>query len=284
MQAITCLELRIDGDSLDEVAFLQLIESQNTLGSSLETDYDSGTEVRIAWFDLNDSISLEEQRARLAGGALLLGAKPNQVKISLLGDDWATAWQKHWKAMPVGQSLWVRPSFCDAPSDDRIDIVLDPGMAFGTGTHPTTYLCLEAVERYCLAHTPSSVLDMGAGSGLLAITAGRLGAQDIHAIDYDPVAVEACSVNATINGVSLTSALGDTAPQRQFELVVANILAGPLLGLAEGLSKCVEKHLILSGLLESQVALNIRTYEAYGLKHLRTDIRGEWASVEYIAK
>jgi len=282
MQVITCLELRIDGSIVDEYSFSQLAESQNTLGTSIETDYDSKLETHIAWFSLSEEISLEEQRARLAAGSLLLGAKPEQVKITLLGDDWETAWQKYWKAMPVGQSLWVRPSFCDAPRDNRIDIVLDPGMAFGTGTHPTTYLCLEAIERYCLQYTPESVLDMGAGSGLLAITAGKLGATDIHAIDYDPISVEASRVNAEINHIQLTSTLGDTPPNRTFELVIANILAGPLLGMAEALSQCVGKQLILSGLLESQVALNIRTYEALGLKHLRTCIKGDWASVEFI--
>jgi ribosomal protein L11 methyltransferase len=281
MQATTCLELRIDGSAVSEAAFAQLSESQNTLGTSIETDYDTKIETYIAWFSLSEEFSLEEQRARLAAGALLIGAVPEQVKITLLGDDWETAWQKYWKAMPVGEKLWVRPSFCDAPTDGRIDIVLDPGMAFGTGTHPTTYLCLEAIERYCLQYTPKSVLDMGAGSGLLAIVAGKLGAADIHAIDYDPISVEASLVNAKINHVELTSTLGDTPPARTFELVVANILAGPLLGMAETLVKCVGKRLILSGLLESQVALNIRSYEAEGLQHAQTHIMGDWACVEF---
>ncbi len=278
----TCLELRIDGEAADELAFARLAESQNTLGTSLETDYDSKQETRIAWFALNDEISLEEQRARLAAGALLIGAAPAQIKITLLGDDWETAWQKHWKAMPVGEKLWVRPSFCDAPTDGRIDIVLDPGMAFGTGTHPTTYLCLEAIERYCMQYAPESVLDMGAGSGLLAITAGKMGAKNIIAIDYDPLSVEACEVNAKINHIQLQSILDDTPPQKSFELVVANILAGPLLGMVDTLSASVGKHLILSGLLAHQVPLNIRTYESAGLQHQHTHIMGEWASVEFI--
>ncbi|MDQ6967576.1 MAG: 50S ribosomal protein L11 methyltransferase [Mariprofundaceae bacterium] len=282
MQATTCLELRIDGNAVDETAFAQLAESQNTLGTSIETDYDSKIETYVAWFSLSDEFCLDEQRARLAAGALLLGATPKQVKITLLGDDWETAWQKHWQAMPVGKTLWVRPSFCEAPSDGRIDVVLDPGMAFGTGTHPTTYLCLEAIERYCMQHAPKSVLDMGAGSGLLAIVAGKLGAIDIHAIDYDPISVEASSVNARINHVELTSTLGDTPPTRSFELVIANILAGPLLGMASPLTKSVGKHLILSGLLASQVAVNIRTYEAEGLRHAQTHSMGDWACVEFI--
>ncbi|MDQ6952040.1 MAG: 50S ribosomal protein L11 methyltransferase [Mariprofundaceae bacterium] len=283
MQAITCLELRISGKAVDETRFLQLAESLQTLGTSIETDYDSQQETHLAWFALDDAMGLEEQRARLAAGALLSGAMPEQVSITLLGDDWETAWQKYWKAMPVGEKLWVRPSFCDAPTDGRVDIVLDPGMAFGTGTHPTTFLCLEAIESYCLQHIPESVLDMGAGSGLLAITAGKLGAKDIHAIDYDPISVEACGANAKINGIRLISTLGDIPPKRKFELVVANILSGPLLGMAESLTPCVGKHLILSGLLEGQVPLNIRTYETLGLTHIATHIMGDWAAVEYKA-
>ena len=282
MQATTCLELRVDGRAMDEEVFLQLAESQNSLGTSIETDYDSKLETHIAWFSLSDDISLEEQRARLAAAALLMGARPEQVTISLLGDDWATAWQKHWKAMAVGEKLWVRPSFCEEAPAQRLDIVLDPGMAFGTGTHPTTYLCLEAIECYCLQQPPKSVLDMGAGSGLLAIAAGKLGATDIYAVDYDPVSVEACKTNAAINGIDIQTELGDTPPKRSFELVAANILAGPLLGMAESLAKCVGKRLILSGLLESQVALNIRTYEAEGLQHAKTHIMGDWACVEFI--
>ena len=281
MQEITCLELRLDGVSMPEEQFLDLAERMNALGTSLETDYDSKQETWIAWFALSEEISPEEQRARLAAAALLFGATPEQVQIGLLSDDWETAWQKYWKAMPVGETLWVRPSFCDAPEDARVDIVLDPGMAFGTGTHPTTYLCLEAIERYCLAQVPESMLDMGAGSGLLAIAAAKLGAKDISAVDYDPISVEACGVNAGINHVQIAASLGDTPPNRSFELVVANILAGPLLGLAESLAACTEKHLILSGLLDTQVDLNIRTYEALGLKHVATHQMGDWACTEY---
>ncbi|MDQ6973488.1 MAG: 50S ribosomal protein L11 methyltransferase [Mariprofundaceae bacterium] len=283
MQAITCLELRISGESVDEARFSRLAESLDSLGTSIETDYDSQRETHIAWFAINEDMGLEEQRARLAVGARLSGAEAEQTHITLLGDDWATAWQKYWQAMPVGEKLWVRPSFCDAPKDNRIDIVLDPGMAFGTGTHPTTFLCLEAIERYCRQHSPESVLDMGAGSGLLAIAAGKLGANDIQAVDYDPISVAASEVNANINSVRLIATLGDMPPQRKFELVVANILAGPLLGMVEPLTACVGKHLILSGLLKSQVALNIRTYESFGLTHTATHTMGDWAAVEYKA-
>ena len=214
--------------------------------------------------------------------AKVLGAKEGQFSVTTLNDDWETAWQKNWVAMPIGQSLCVRPSFCDALPDRAIDVVLDPGMAFGTGTHPTTFLCLEAIENYCLQHPPQSLLDMGAGSGLLAIAAGKMGAKDIHAVDYDPISVEASDVNAAINDVELISSLGDTPPERKFELVVANILAGPLLDMSDKLAASTATHLILSGLLTTQVPSIIQAYEQAGLSHKKTSTKNEWAAVEFI--
>jgi len=280
MQNVTCIELKIAANVVSEQAFSQLMSTFNAIGGAEETDFDSGVVTRIAWFEAGDN--LEEQHLRLQTASLLLGAQVADLTITTLSDDWETAWQKNWQSMPVGQSLCIRPSFCAALPDRAIDVVLDPGMAFGTGTHPTTYLCLEAVERYCIQQTPSSVLDMGAGSGLLAITAGKLGAKDIHAIDYDPISVEASQVNADMNAVALTATLGDTPPARQFELVVANILAGPLHDMATTLAASVAKHLILSGLLIEQVPAIIASYEKSGVKHKATHTMKEWAAVEFV--
>ena len=278
MQALKCLELKIDGVAMDEEAFTSLAESQHALGLSLESDFDSGVETHVAWFEVAEDEQL--QRAQLSAAALLAGAKSSQVALKMLGDDWETAWQKNWHAMPVGKHLCVRPSFCEPLSGEFIDIVLDPGMAFGTGQHATTKLCLEAIERLCEALVPETVLDMGAGSGLLAIAAGKLGAKGIIAIDNDPISVEASRVNAEINGVELESLLDDTPPAQQFDLVVANILAGPLIEMASKLSKCVGSHLILSGLLREQVESVSQAYIDAGMHLLRTDAMEEWASVE----
>ncbi len=279
MQNVTCVELRMDAEVVDEQSFSQLMQVFSALGGSEETRPDGSHGQRIAWFEVAQNP--QEQQLRLQTAAELLGATTGQYSIHLLNDDWETAWQKNWSAMAIGQSLCVRPSFCDPLPDRAIDIVLDPGMAFGTGTHPTTFLCLEAIENYCLNQAPQSLLDMGAGSGLLAIAAGKMGAKDIHAIDYDPISVEATEVNAEINHVELTSTLGDTPPAGKFELVVANILAGPLLDMAEKLADCVAKQLILSGLLVEQVPSIIKAYEKSGLKHLKTITKDEWAAVEF---
>ena len=283
MQAEKCLELKIDGAAMDESAFQRLAESQQAVGTSLETDFDSGAVTHIAWFELTDDEQL--QRAQLAAAALLSGAKSSQVQLKALGDDWETAWQQNWHAMPVGEHLCVRPSFCDPLEGDYIDIVLDPGMAFGTGQHATTRLCMEAIERFCSKKEgeekpPESMLDMGAGSGLLAIAAGKLGAKGIVAIDNDPISVEASRVNAGINGVEMESLLDDTPPEQLFDLVVANILAGPLIEMAPKLAKCVGRHLVLSGLLREQVESVSQAYVDAGMQVVRTDTMEEWASVE----
>ncbi len=279
MQNVTCVELRIDANAVNSDAFEQLKQTFAALGGSEETSPDGSQSERIAWFEVAEDS--QQQMLRLQTAAMVLGAQEGQFSIRTLNDDWETAWQKNWTAMPIGRSLCVRPSFCDALPDRAIDVVLDPGMAFGTGTHPTTFLCLEAIESYCLNQPPQSLLDMGAGSGLLAIAAGKMGAKDIHAIDYDPISVEATEVNAAINHVELISSLGDTPPKRQFELVVANILAGPLLDMAENLANCVGTHLILSGLLIEQVPAIIKAYEKAGLKHQQTLTKQEWAAVEF---
>ena len=280
MQNVTCVELRIPATAMEEAAFEQLKETFAALGSSEETDVLRQEAVFVAWFEAAENTA--EQCWRLQTAAQVLGVDADDIQVRVLNNDWATAWQKHWTAMPIGKSLCVRPSFCDALPNRNIDIVLDPGQAFGTGTHPTTCLCLEAIEDYCAKQPPQSLLDMGAGSGLLAIAAAKMGAKDIVCVDYDPLAVEAAIVNAGINNVKLSSLLGDTPPAQSFELVVANILYQPLTGMAEPLAASAEKHLILSGILDTQVEALSAAYQDQGLSHARTRLKEEWAAIEFI--
>jgi len=274
------LELRLAAEMIDEAGFDTLCESLDAVGTAFETDADSGMSLRIAWFACGEAP--QRMRAAVTAAALLAGVAPDAIHLQVLGDDWATAWQRDWRAMPVGRRLWVRPSFCEPPSDDRLDIVLDPGMAFGTGQHATTRLCLEAIERICDEAMPATMLDMGAGSGLLAIAAAALGVRDVLAVDNDAVAVEACRTNAAANGVAIRCEWGDTPPDASFDLVVANILAGPLIDMVPGLAACTGRRLVLSGLLQTQAEAVSRAYEAQGLKALRTEAMAEWAAIELI--
>ena len=274
MQVQNCLELRLDAGDIGEEAFAAQASRLHALGTAEEIDADSGARVYIAWFPAGAA------REPIMAAMRDLGA--GEVQLSDLGDDWETAWQRDWQGKAIGERLWVRPSFREPPTDGRIDIVLDPGMAFGTGQHATTCLCLAAIERACAGSPPASLLDMGAGSGLLAIAAGKLGVQRIVAIDYDPISVEAAAVNAGINGVALESRLGDTPPAEVYALVVANILAGPLIDMARGLAACTGRRLILSGLLVEQVGAVKAAYEAENLSVDRVDHDGEWAAIELL--
>lgn len=272
MQESKYLECRIPAESMDEQAFSRLCEQFGALGCADEIEVGSGQSTHVAWFDADKATA-----SQLRSHAMALGLDAEQVRCRILEEqNWATSWQKNWQPLPIGHRLWVRPSFCDPAPPDRLDIVLDPGMAFGTGTHPTTQLCLEAIESRCASGHMHNLLDMGAGSGILAIAALKLGVLRADAVDMAPEAVEACRTNARINGVDLNAWLHDKPPAGRYDLVVANILANPLMDMAEPLSACVDAHLILSGLLKEQSEPVYQTYEKQGLHLAETLERDGW--------
>jgi ribosomal protein L11 methyltransferase len=169
--------------------------------------------------------------------------------------DWVRITQSQFAPVSITDSFWIVPSWHEAPPQARTVMRLDPGLAFGTGTHPTTRMCLRWLASR--GHTPNndfgSVLDYGCGSGVLAIAAGLLGASDIVAVDIDPAAVTATAHNALTNNVALRTGLPEAA-QGQHQLVIANILATPLKLLAPLLCNHLAPggQLLLSGLLERQ--------------------------------
>ena len=168
---------------------------------------------------------------------------------------WEREWLKNFRPMKFGQRLWVSPHDFAGTFGDDIVIRLDPGLAFGTGTHPTTALCLEWLDSLDLAD--KEIMDFGCGSGILAIGALLLGAESAMAMDIDPQAITATRSNAAANHVSdrLITTLDAADCQRTFDVVVANILAGPLVELASVLSASVADNgvLALSGILEEQI-------------------------------
>jgi ribosomal protein L11 methyltransferase len=177
-------------------------------------------------------------------------------EIDLLGDeDWAHSWMAHYQPLNLGRNLWVVPSWCQPPEPGAVNIILDPGLAFGTGDHPTTALCLEWLSEQQLAG--KTLLDYGCGSGILSIAALKFGAAQAYAVDIDPQALEVTRQNAMRNGihdglnVMLPSALpGDL----QADILVANILMGTLIELAPEIKMRVrpEGLLALSGMLAGQ--------------------------------
>jgi len=277
----TWLELRLPAGSIEATAFEWLCESLSAAGTALQTDAKTGYAEHVAWFAAGNNP--QKIRTSIVAAAMLSGIPQADICLNALGDDWETAWQKDWRAMPIGKRLWIRPSFREPPADDRLDIVLNPGMAFGTGQHATTQLCLEVIERIYERNMPATMLDMGAGSGILAIAAAKLGVKYVLAMDNDPDAVDACRKNATINSASIVSQWGGRPPNRKFDLVAANILAGPLMDMAPKLAACVRGTFVLSGILTTQVEDIRRRYEAEGLKSIRpVDTQGEWAAIEMV--
>lgn len=183
-----------------------------------------------------------------ASGARL----PARVAVERVADeDWVSASQAQFVPFRVGR-LWIGASWHGAPDDAAAIVRVDPGMAFGTGSHPTTRLVLRFLER--LMRGGERVLDYGCGSGILAIAAAKLGASAIDAVDIDPQAVEVTRANARANGVKVAASLPEGLAPGRYDLVVANILAKPLVDLANLLGGRLRAggRIALAGILESQ--------------------------------
>lgn len=193
--------------------------------------------------------------------ALLDQETLNSIESELIQDRaWVREWMAHFQPIQCGERLWICPSHHVVDQADAIVVKLDPGMAFGTGTHPTTALCLRWLDQ--AENRPSlqgsTVIDFGCGSGILAVAAALLGARKVWAVDIDPQALEATRSNARINHVdaNIETCLPQNLPSEvQADLILANILAGPLVQLAPELSAHLRKNgqLVLAGLLDSQV-------------------------------
>ncbi|GLQ29723.1 50S ribosomal protein L11 methyltransferase [Litoribrevibacter albus] len=192
---------------------------------------------------------------------------PHQIQTETVEDqDWERAWMDDFKPIQCGQRLWVCPSWLEPPKPDDINLILDPGLAFGTGTHPTTFLCLEYLDSLDL--TDLHVLDYGCGSGILAIAALLLGAKDAIGVDIDPQALIATEMNLERNGLpkeKVTLYLPDQFEGCQSDITVANILAGPLVELAPAIAGNTKPggHLALSGILQEQAQEVFDTYSEY---------------------
>ncbi|MBQ8708336.1 MAG: 50S ribosomal protein L11 methyltransferase [Succinivibrionaceae bacterium] len=195
--------------------------------------------------------------------------------------DWVREWMEYFKPMKFGSRLWICPSACSVPDPSAVNVMLDPGLAFGTGTHPTTAMCLEFLDGENLEG--KTVIDYGCGSGILAVAALKLGAGEVVGIDIDPQAVEATLDNARRNDVKsrLQVYLTEDKPQSLMaDVLVANILAGPLRELAEEISGLVKAggRLALSGILETQAEELSQIYSKwFKIDDIRT--RDEWARI-----
>ena len=189
-----------------------------------------------------------------------------KYKIEAVADqDWERAWLKDFQPMQFGENLWIVPSAYEPVDKAAINIFLDPGLAFGTGTHATTALCLKWLDKH--KALDKNVIDYGCGSGILAIAAAKLGANRVCAVDIDPQAVVATDVNANNNGVAknIETCLVEEFDGKAADLLLANILANPLMELAESFSKILkpEAPIVLSGILLEQADDVLQVYKQW---------------------
>ncbi|WP_245148561.1 50S ribosomal protein L11 methyltransferase [Avibacterium paragallinarum] len=216
----------------------------------------------IALFDAETEMQQIVHQLKSAGYL----SEDTAYKIEQIEDkDWEREWMDNFHPMQFGKRLWICPSWREVPDENAVNVMLDPGLAFGTGTHPTTALCLEWLDSLDL--NGKTVIDFGCGSGILAIAALKLGAKSAVGIDIDPQAILASRNNAEQNGVSDRLQLflaKDTPADLQADVVVANILAGPLKELSPTISQLVKPQgqLGLSGILETQAQSVCEAYEA----------------------
>lgn len=188
---------------------------------------------------------------------------PEHTIESVAEQDWVRLTQSQFDPITISPRLWIVPSWHQSPDESAVNIRLDPGLAFGTGSHPTTRLCLLWLDDH--VRGGESVLDYGCGSGILAIAAKKLGAGQVWGVDIDPQAVQTARDNAVMNAVDIAFFTSEDAPANRAAIVVANILTNPLKTLAPLLSRYVLSggRIVLSGILEQQANEVMRIYEQW---------------------
>jgi ribosomal protein L11 methyltransferase len=236
----------------------------------------SDTRVRALFQESSDAALNLDRLAITLGAHVTRTARVRAVQDQV----WERAWLSGWESMRFGRRLWVCPREAQAPEDSQAVVVrLDPGLAFGTGTHPTTALCLQILDSLSVAGR--TVIDYGCGSGILGIAALKLGAASVTAVDLDHQALLATRDNASRNGVAAQITVqGIEHELHAAHCVMANILAGPLIELAPKLTAACEPggHLLLSGLLKTQ-AYAVKAAYASGFDMVQVVERDEWCCI-----
>ena len=239
-------------------------------------------------------ISSQDVREKIRAGLKRIkncGLKIGSGKIimaKMRREDWATSWKRHFKPIEIGDALLIKPSWSKRkPRKKQAVVIIDPGLSFGTGQHPTTMFCLGEVVKWRAKGKSRSFLDLGAGSGILAIAAAKLGYQPVHAIDFDPEAVRVARANARANHVheKLRITRGDVAKlplrtRRQYELICANLISNLLIAERRRIAAQLNRRgtLVLAGILKQEFAQVRTAFEGLNLKLVSSKCRGEWRS------
>ncbi|NTU56804.1 MAG: 50S ribosomal protein L11 methyltransferase [Anaerolineales bacterium] len=314
------VSLTVDGELAESVADVFARFAPNGVMTEQGVKYndaeDAGTPtgpitVR-AYLEVNDQ--LEETRQQLEESLFYLGmirTLPAPAYKQIADQNWMEAWKQYYKPILIGQRLLILPAWMESPEPDRVAIKIDPGMAFGTGTHPTTQLCLELMELWLchpersegsprrvgdsslplVAQNDIKVIDVGCGSGILSIAAIKLGATKALGVDIDAESITNSRENADTNGVGEELILGVGSVQEILDgrfaftkapLVVANILAPVIVRLFEaGMANLIEENgsIILSGILFEQEGSVIEAGQAHGLRMIERRQMGDWVAL-----
>ena len=294
------VSLTVDGELAESVADVFARFAPNGVMTEQGVKYndaeDAGTPtgpitVR-AYLEVNDQ--LEETRQKLEESLFYLGMirpLPAPAYKQIADQNWMEAWKQYYKPILIGERLLILPAWMESPNPERIAIKIDPGMAFGTGTHPTTQLCLELMEKVFAEHQMSNVIDVGCGSGILSIAALKLGATKVLGVDIDEESVKNSRENADTNGVgeelilgvgSVSEILEGQFAFKQAPLVVANILAPVIVRLFDaGLADLIEGNgsIVLSGILFEQEQNVIEAGQAQGLRLNERRQIGDWVAL-----
>lgn len=300
MAEIKWLEISmvVDGELAEAIA--EVMDRYTSGGVVVESgvkfmnDEDEGTPsgpVKVFGYLINDD-KIEERRQKLEEALWHLHVikelpKPEYKPIA--DENWMAAWKDHYHPIPIGKKLLVLPAWIKQEDNSRIAVKIDPSMAFGTGTHPSTQLCLELVEEY--THPGAPVIDVGCGSGILSIAAIKMGASHALAVDIDPASVKATGENAESNGVLDNIECGQGSVKeikegkysiKQAPVVLANILAPILIRLFDsGMADLVEPGgcIILAGILAEQADSVIASAGCHGLTFTEKRQSGDWVAL-----
>ena len=287
---------------LEQEFFAELEDSFYWLLSNLKIhrfsfEHDPGnksTQTLFIWLPLNDWPKREQENLVQL---LISLAKtfdlilPPCKWIQVKDEDWSLSWKKNWKPDPIGKSILILPAWLDVPDEflERKIVRLDPGSAFGTGSHPSTRLCIEALDN----DPPAGqiIADLGCGSGILSLTALKLGAHSTFSVDIDSLAISATKINADLNHVPeklLNVFLGSieeveaNMPEKKIDLILCNILAPVIKSLSPSFEKIIgyKGKLILSGLLVEQIKELQEFFLSFGWQVLDIKTKDQWALME----
>ncbi|MCU0511048.1 MAG: 50S ribosomal protein L11 methyltransferase [Anaerolineae bacterium] len=293
------VSLRVDGEAAEALAYeLQrwchqgvAVEYADLPQDKLDEDQVPPPEMLIVrgYFAHDDRTPATQQAINQAIGYMnMLYPMPQPVYHIVDDEDWGEAWKKHYHPVRIGRRILIRPAWIDLqPQPEDVVIALDPGMAFGTGTHPTTQLCLEALED--LMQPGLDVIDLGCGSGILAIAAAKMQAAKVVAVDIDPLAVKITGENAAANGVAAliqahTGSLETLITSaRRFDLALVNILARTIIAMcAEHLGDLVRPggRAIFSGIIHDQADDVEAALRRTGLLPVARRQQGDWVLIE----